>query len=174
MADVTLLTPKILKFEGGFVNDPADRGGATNMGVTLSTWQKVGYDKNGDGIIDAEDIKLLTVDDVTIVLKKFYWDKWNADNITSQSIAEILVDWVWASGANGIKIPQGLLGLKQDGIVGAATLAKVNDYPDQEDLFNKIKQARIDFVKNIVAKDPTQKRFINGWTRRINSYTFLS
>jgi len=42
------------------VNDPADLGGATNKGVTLSTWQKQGYDKNGDGKIDVEDLKLIT------------------------------------------------------------------------------------------------------------------
>jgi hypothetical protein len=31
-------------------------------------------------------------------LKSLYWDKWKADQIKSQSVANILVDWVWASG----------------------------------------------------------------------------
>ena len=35
MADVNKLAPFILKWEGGFVNDPDDLGGATNMGVTI-------------------------------------------------------------------------------------------------------------------------------------------
>jgi hypothetical protein len=50
MADLKIFLPKILKWEGGFVNDPADPGGATNMGVTISTWRQVGYDKTGDGL----------------------------------------------------------------------------------------------------------------------------
>ena len=36
MADVKKLAPFILKWEGGFVNDPDDLGGATNMGVTIA------------------------------------------------------------------------------------------------------------------------------------------
>ena len=31
MANVNQLAPFILKWEGGFVNDPADLGGATNI-----------------------------------------------------------------------------------------------------------------------------------------------
>lgn len=40
MADVRKLAPFILKWEGGFVNDPDDLGGATNMGVTIGTWNR--------------------------------------------------------------------------------------------------------------------------------------
>ena len=98
MAKVELFAPKILRYEGGFVNDPCDKGGATNMGVTLATWRQVGYDKDGDGDIDADDIRLLTVSDAISVLKTNYWNRWKADQITNQSIAEILVDWVWGSG----------------------------------------------------------------------------
>ena len=39
MADARKLVPFILKWEGGFVNDPADKGGATNKGITLKTFQ---------------------------------------------------------------------------------------------------------------------------------------
>ncbi len=63
MADVKILAPFILKWEGGFVDDPVDRGGATNKGVTIATWRQVGYDKDGDGDIDVDDLRLLTQDD---------------------------------------------------------------------------------------------------------------
>ena len=35
MADVKILAPFIIKWEGGFVNHPNDPGGATNKGVTI-------------------------------------------------------------------------------------------------------------------------------------------
>ena len=72
MAKVELLAPVILKWEGGFVNDPADAGGATNMGVILSTWRQLGYDKDNDGLIGISDFKLLTKSEVVSkVLKPF-------------------------------------------------------------------------------------------------------
>lgn len=78
----------------------------------------------------------------TDILRTYYWNRWKADQIENQSIANILVDWVWASGVHGIKKPQSLLGVTADGIVGKATLAAINGYPSQHELFDKIKQAR--------------------------------
>ena len=41
MADYKILKPFILKWEGGFVNDPNDFGGATYKGITLATFRAV-------------------------------------------------------------------------------------------------------------------------------------
>lgn len=172
MANVYKLAPWILKWEGGFVNDPADLGGATNMGVTIGTWKSCGYDKDGDGDIDVDDLHLLTREDVVKrVLKPHYWDRWKADLITSQSVANILVDWVWASGAHGIKIPQRLLGVTVDGIVGPKTLAAVNAGNPRE-LFDMIKIARFDFIEDICRSRPANNKFKRGWMNRINDLRF--
>ena len=61
-----------------------------------------------------------------------YWDRWKADEIKSQSIADILVDWIWASEMHGIKIPHDLVGVIPDGIVGPKTLAAVNSRNPRE------------------------------------------
>ena len=108
-------------------------GGATNMGVTIGAWKSCGYDKDGDGDIDVDDLHLLTREDVVNrVLKPYYWDRWKADSIQDQSVANILVDWIWASGVHGIKIPQDLLGVIPDGIVGPKTLVAVNSRNPRE------------------------------------------
>lgn len=172
MADVRKLLPFILKWEGGFVNDPADLGGATNKGVTLGTWKQVGYDKDSDGDIDVADLKLITEEDVmNTVLKPAYWDRWRADEIKSQGVANILVDWVWASGSHGIKRPQRLLGVKADGIVGAKTIAVVNAM-DAATLFKLIKADRIKFIDEICEKRPANNRFKKGWLNRINAIKY--
>jgi lysozyme family protein len=170
MADINLLNPLILKWEGGFVDDKLDAGGATNMGVTIATWKAVGYDKDGDGDIDAQDVKLMSKKDFNKVLKQ-YWDRWQGDKIVNQSVANILVDWVWGSGKWGIKIPQRLLGLKDDGVVGDITLGKVNSQ-NQKTFFDKIYKAREQFLDDIVTRNPSQKRFIKGWKNRLADFKF--
>jgi lysozyme family protein len=188
MANVNILFPFILQREGGFVDDPADSGGATNKGVTIGTWKQVGYDKDGDGDIDVADLKLLSDNDVlTRVLKPHFWDRWKADQIQSQKIANILVDWVWASGATGIKRPQALLGVKADGIVGNKTLMAVN-FADPDQLFDALVKAREKHFREVAANSVaayekkigrkatttekmkyTKQRFLNGWLNRLKA-----
>lgn len=169
MANVDILLPWILSYEGGFSNHPLDKGGATNKGVTISTWRSVGYDKDGDGDIDVDDLRLLTDADVRDrVLKPHYWDRWKADFILSQSVANICVDWVWASGKNGITGVQKLLGVTADGIVGPKTLQALNAC-DPHVLFWSIKTARKRYIDNIIARDSSQKVFEKGWLNRLES-----
>jgi lysozyme family protein len=169
MADFKILANKILKWEGGFANDPSDRGGATNMGITLATLRRVGYDKDGDCDIDTDDIRLLTPADACFILRKYYWNRWQADSILCQAIANILVDWVWASGKWGIIIPQRILKVQADGIVGPATLNAVNTI-DKDKFLEQIYEARVAFIQNIIKNDPPQEKFEKGWMRRLGDF----
>ncbi|MCP3894532.1 MAG: peptidoglycan domain protein [Bacteroides sp.] len=171
MANPKVLFKKIQKWEGGWADHKLDKGGKTNMGITLSTWKGCGYDKDGDGDIDADDLRLITPDDVFNVFKKNYWDRWKADHIRSQSLADILVDWVWASGKHGIVRVQRLLGLTPDGIVGPKTLTSINQVNARE-FFQVVKADRMKFVDELCERDPSQNVFKKGWVNRINDFTF--
>lgn len=167
MAQAEILQPHILSWEGGFVNDPADAGGATNKGITLATYRRV-FGNNRT----VADLKKMTDYEWLLIFKKYYWDKWKADQINDQSIANLLVGWVWGSGKYGITIPQKLLGVVADGIVGAKTLAAVNNYPDQKKLFDLLKARKEKYLRDICVSRPANKKFLKGWLRRLNSYGY--
>ncbi len=172
MAQCKELLPFILSWEGGYVNDPDDLGGATNKGVTIATWRQVGYDKTGDGVIDVDDLRQLTDEDVmTRVLKPHYWDRWRADQIEDQAIANICVDWCWCSGRHAITRVQKLLGVKPDGIVGQITLAAINSASPLP-LFMKIKQDRRFFLEGICRSRSKNRKFLKGWLRRLDAITY--
>lgn len=173
MAKIQPLADFILSFEGGYVNHPNDKGGPTNMGVTLKTWQTQGYDKNNDGRIDAKDVKLITKADAISILRRCYWNRWKADAIKDQSIANILVDWVWISGTPGITLVQAMLGVTADGIVGSRTLKALNSQNPKQ-FFERIKARRKQYIAGIIAKHPSQEVFEAGWLRRLNAISYGS
>lgn len=181
MANIEKLVPFILRWEGGYVNDPLDKGGETNKGITIAVWRSRGHDctvklgnvKVGKRVYSNVTKSLYEMTDAqwSDILKSLYWDRWCADQIANQAVANVLVDWVWASGVHGIKIPQRILGVVDDGVVGPKTVAALNARR-QDDLFAQIKQARINFCETIVRNNPSQKRFLNGWLNRIKEFKF--
>lgn len=170
MANIEKLVPFILKWEGGFVNDPDDLGGATNRGVTLATYIQY-CKKKGYPVPTVDRLKNLSEREWAEILRTMYWDSWKADQIVNQSVANILVDWVWASGVHGIKRPQKILGVSVDGIVGSRTLAAVNAR-DAKELFYAIKADRIKFIDEICKARPANEKFRRGWMNRINNLIF--
>ncbi len=148
------------------MNDPDDLGGATNRGITLATFrQYYGQAKT------AADLRRMTDAQWDSIFKTGYWDRWQGDNIRSQSVANMLVDWLWCSGSYGIRIPQRVLGVSVDGSVGAKTLAALNAQ-DPKTIFNRLKQERLDFISRICQTRPQNRKYKKGWESRINAIKF--
>lgn len=159
---------KIKRWEGGFCILKNDRGGATNSGVTISTYQSY-FGKHKT----VEDLKNMTDDEWYHIFYNGFWRKWQADRIESQAIAELLVFFVWGSGKYGITVPQQVLGVKADGIVGEKTLAAINNYPNQKELFNKLWERQKLYYNRIVENNPSQKVFLKGWHNRLSDYKWF-
>lgn len=169
MADSRQLAMFVLSWESDkYTNKRTDRGGPTKYGITLATWKKVGYDKNGDKVINAEDVKLLTKEDYERVFKRNYWDACWGDHIKDQSVANLLVDFAYNSGVSrAIRHVQSCVGTRQDGIMGPATLSAINNFSKgQWVLFDKLKVDRIAYLNDVVKKDPSQAVNLPGWLRR--------
>lgn len=170
MANSSKLIPFILQWEGGFVNDPDDLGGATNKGITIGAFTE--YKKRkGQKAPTVTDLKNISDAEWRDVFKSLYWDRWKADEIKSQPVANILVDWVWASGSHGIKRPQRLLGVKADGIVGKQTITALNAM-DAATLFKRIKDDRSKFIDEICKARPKNEKYRKGWMNRINAIRY--
>lgn len=154
----------------GFANDPVDRGGATMCGVILDTYRTY---RKSKGILTTtvNDLRKMPYEDWRAIIKQMFWNRWKADEIISQPLANLLVDWVWTSGVNGIKIPQRVLCVTADGIVGPKTIAALNAANPRQ-LFDTLHNERIKFVDGIVRRNPSQVKFIKGWKRRINAITY--
>ena len=165
MADFERYAPILKRLEGGFVNNPADKGGATNMGVTLATYRAI-FGKNKT----IYDLKNITDAEWSQIMK-VYWNAVKGDQINNQSIANLVADWNVNSGTTGRKAIQKALGLYADGIFGQKTLAALNAEP-QKCVFCKIKAAREQFYTSIVQKTPSQAVFLKGWLNRLNQFEY--
>lgn len=166
MADFDKYAPKLKKWEGGFVNNPADPGGATLWGVTLKTYRNnFGRDKTID------DLKRMTYQEWRMIMKNGYWDKCKGDLIKNQSVAEILADWCVNAGTVAIKRVQWILGVSVDGIIGKKTIAALNNM-DQRYLHYTIKEARVKYYKDLAEKKSQLSIFLNGWLNRTDYFKY--
>lgn len=167
MADYMKLAPFILRWEGGYANDPDDPGGATNMGVTLETYRAY-CRRRGYPSPTVARLRAMTRETWADIFKTMFWDRWRADEIRDQAVAGMLVDWLWCSGNYGIRLPQKVLGVKTDGIVGGVTLSAVNA-ADPAALFAALKRERTDFIERICKSRPASRKFRRGWLNRIGA-----
>ena len=112
---------EVLKHEGGYVNHPEDKGGATNLGVTKKVWEEWVGRK-----VSADDMKKLTASDVKPLYHNRYWDGCKCDNLPS-GVDYCVFDAAVNSGrVRAIKFLQSVVGTVPDGVIGPITLASTD------------------------------------------------
>ena len=115
--------PVILQEEGGYVNDPQDPGGITNLGVTKAVWDHW----CGHTTTDA-DMRALTPAKVAPLYHAQYWNALQCDALPG-ALALCVFDFgVNAGIARGARYLQQLVGAVADGHIGPATLQAVQKY----------------------------------------------
>ena len=127
MLSVHQIADEILAREGGYVNDPADPGGATNHGVTIHTLRRLGLDLDGDGEVTPEDVKRLSRDQARDIFITHYFEEPGIARLPEVLQASVFDMYVNA-GANAVRILQRLLGkmgqpVTVDGAIGPQTAA---------------------------------------------------
>jgi len=144
---------KTLVNEGGYVNDPSDRGGETNYGISKRSYPSV-------------DIKNLTVASAKEIYKQDYWNKLRASEINSQQVAFELFDTAVNMGVRtASKLIQSCVDSHPDGIIGNITLQSINDV-DEELLLLRFKLAKIARYTYLAKKRPANKKYLLGWINR--------
>lgn len=168
MANLEIALKKVLGWEGGFANDPDDSGGPTMKGVTIATYKEY-CKRKGRPTPTVNDLKKITNDEILDLANLLYWSKIQGDKIHNQSIAELCFDCIWGSGTGYIKVIQKVLGVSADGIFGPQSLNALNDWNPQSQIFNMLWNRR----KNYLSSCSGAWKYLKGWLRRLNSYTFV-
>ncbi|WP_112322669.1 holin-associated N-acetylmuramidase [Oceanibium sediminis] len=127
MLSVDAIAQAIVAREGGCVNDPDDPGGATNHGVTIHTLRRLGLDLDGDGDIDAEDVRRISAARAVEIFKSHYYARPGIDRLPER-LQPSVFDMYVNAGANAIRILQKLLAefgepVAVDGVLGPRTAA---------------------------------------------------
>ena len=150
--------PHVFSEEGGYVDHAADPGGATNLGITIATlsaWE-------GRKVSKAE-VKALTKAKATDIYRENYWNKISGDDLPA-GVDYAVFDFAINSGpARAVKMLQKVVGVDQDGIIGAKTLAAVRSM-SADRIINALCDARLAWLKTL----STFKTFGRGWTARVS------
>ena len=183
---------KVLKFEGGYVNDPDDPGGETVFGISRKFhpdwvgWETIDFftteeKKNLDLDILRDEPALFDA------VSKFYYYKFytrlkcdNIENLFSKLACNIFDFAVNAGIKTSAKTLQKAINkacvdlhmtnILEDGIIGNKTLEKLNiiiahDY-NKAELLHYFKELRILYYIDITKKRPVFLKYLKGWTDR--------
>lgn len=155
----------VLASEGGYVNNRADPGGPTNLGVTLATAKRLKIDVDLDGDTDIADIKALTPKDAAKVYRVDYWGTIRGDQLPP-GIDYATFDFAVNSGnKRAAQFLQRTLGVEQDGLIGPKTLdaAWAAWLTDPATVIKRLCANRLAWMKRL----KTWATFGKGWSRRV-------
>ena len=141
----------VLASEGGYVNDPVDPGGETNMGISKRSYPK-------------EDIRNMTRARAAQIYRRDFWDPVRGDDLPP-GLDLVAFDGAVNSGVSrGARWLQQALGVTADGKVGPQTLAAARQ-AHPEAVIDRACDLRMGFLRGL----PTWSRFGKGWSSRVNS-----
>ena len=120
---------EVLEAEGGFVNDPDDKGGATNFGVTQQS-----YSNFLGSPASVDDVRNMTREEAKECYKKDFWIPAKVDRLPD-NLKHLYFDMVVNMGRrNAGKILQQAVNTKKnsavldvDGIIGSGSLSQIPD-----------------------------------------------
>ncbi len=136
----------LLKDEGGYTNNPNDKGGPTNFGITIADYRMY-INPNGT----ADDVKKMSVEQAKLIYKTKYWNKVDGDNLPS-GVDYAIFDYAVHSGvARALKINK-----------------KFENYSDPVARIIAICDERLAFLKSIRGGTDWQ-HFGRGWFNRVNN-----
>tara|TARA_R100000479_G_scaffold175060_1_gene125012 strand:+ start:994 stop:1470 length:477 start_codon:yes stop_codon:yes gene_type:complete len=147
----------VLEHEGGYVNDPYDKGGETNFGIAKRWYPDL-------------DIKNLTKSDAINIYYNEYWKPSKADNLPNDLKATYFDMCVNMGQHRAVKILQQAINsrkmnkIQEDGVIGKITLENAGRVSKK-----RLQAYRCLFYGKIVADDPEQQRFYYGWFKRATS-----
>ena len=147
----------VMKSEGGYVNNPKDPGGETNMGVikaAWSTWLK-------RHIEDGEMAKL-QIEDVKPFYKALYWDKTYCNQLP-KGLDYMMFDASVNMGVGqSIRLLQKSLGCVADGVIGSNTMKLINQ-SKVNDMIDKYSAQKEMFYRSLA----NFSVFGKGWLNRV-------
>lgn len=136
----------------GYVNIKQDRGGLTKYGVALNANPEV-------------DVQNLTLDQAMEVFFRKYWLASKSDRIPFP----VQIMHYDAAVNHGVgraaKMLQQAIGAIPDGIIGPATLGKLEAHNPAE-IVDRLHDIRVNRFQAIVRYNPSQQIFLRGWLRR--------
>lgn len=149
----------VLKHEGGYVNHPADPGGATNRGVTqhtYDTWRR----RMG---LAVRTVRKITDAEVAAIYRRDYWNAVRGDELPA-GLDYAVFDFAVNSGPRRARqFLQRVLGVEDDGVFGPVTMAAIG-LADPSRTAVRLCQNRLAWLKRL----PTWPTFGRGWGRRVN------